>query len=203
MTGSDESWIPPEATLICGIDEVGRGSLAGPVASAAVVFRRGVYIPGVDDSKKLSPAKRLELFPEILKYSVSAGIGYVDSFLIDSWGIDYAVTLSMYRAITSLSIMPDWVLVDGYPIPELPISQTAIKGGDGLSHAIGAASILAKVLRDRVMEFFDIIFPVYDFAGNKGYGTADHIRKIKDYGPTPIHRKSFSPLKELINEFQG
>jgi ribonuclease HII len=202
MTGSDESWIPPEATLICGIDEVGKGSLAGPVASAAVIFKRGVYIPGINDSKKLSPNKRLELFPEILKHSISAGIGYVDSFLIDSWGIDYAVTLSMYRAITSLSIMPDWILVDGYPIPELPIPQTAIKGGDGLSHAIGAASILAKVLRDRLMEFFDIIFPRYDFAGNKGYGTVDHIRRIKDYGPTPIHRKSFSPIRELINELQ-
>jgi ribonuclease HII len=203
MTGGDESWIPPEATLICGIDEVGKGSLAGPVASAAVIFKRGVYIPGINDSKKLSPNKRLELFPEILKYSISAGIGYVDSFVIDSWGIDYAVTLSMYRAITSLSVMPDWVLVDGYPIPELPISQTAIKGGDGLSHAIGAASILAKVLRDRLMEFFDVIFPGYDFAGNKGYGTADHIRRIKDYGPTLIHRKSFSPIRELINELQG
>lgn len=201
MTGEDESWISPETTLICGVDEVGRGALAGPVASAAVVFRKGFHIPEVDDSKKLSPTKRLKLFPEILKNSVSVGVGYVDSFLIDSWGIDYAVTIAMYRAITSLSIMPDWVLVDGYPIPELPISQTAIKGGDGLSHAIGAASIVAKVLRDRVMEFFDIVFPGYGFAKHKGYGTAAHIRNIKDYGPTKIHRKSFSPLRELLNEF--
>ncbi len=199
MTGGDEGWISPGATLICGIDEVGRGSLAGPVAAAAVVFRRGIYIPGVDDSKKLSPTKRLKLFPEILRNSVTVGIGYVDSFLIDSWGINYAVTLAMYRAITSLSIMPDWVLVDGYPIPELPFSQTAIKGGDGLSHAIGAASIVAKVLRDRVMEFFDIVFPKYDFAKHKGYGTAAHIKNIKDYGPTSIHRKSFAPLRDLIN----
>ncbi len=199
MTGGDEGWISPGATLICGIDEVGRGSLAGPVASAAVIFQRGVYVPGVDDSKKLSPTKRLKLFPEILRNSVSVGIGYVDSFLIDSWGIDYAVTLSMYRAITGLSIMPDWVLVDGYPIPELPFSQTAIKGGDGLSHAIGAASIIAKVLRDRVMEFFDIIFPRYNFARHKGYGTAAHIKSIKDFGPTKIHRKSFAPLRDFIN----
>jgi len=199
MTGGDEGWISPGATLICGIDEVGRGSLAGPVASAAVIFQRGVYVPGVDDSKKLTPTKRLKLFPEILRNSVSVGIGYVDSFLIDSWGIDYAVTLSMYRAITGLSIMPDWVLVDGYPIPELPFSQTAIKGGDGLSHAIGAASIVAKVLRDRVMEFFDIIFPRYNFAKHKGYGTAAHIKSIKDFGPTKIHRKSFAPLRDFIN----
>lgn len=199
MTGCDEGWISPEATLICGIDEVGRGALAGPVASAAVVFKRGIYIPGVDDSKKISPTKRLKLFPEILKNSVSVGIGYVDSFLIDNWGIDHAVTVAMYRAITSLSVMPDWILVDGYPIPELPISQTAIKGGDSLSHAIGAASIIAKVLRDRVMEFFDVIFPRYNFAKHKGYGTAAHIKSIKDYGPTRIHRKSYSPLRELVN----
>jgi len=199
MTFGDEGWISTEVSLICGIDEVGRGSLAGPVASAAVVFEKGIYVPGVTDSKKLSPNKRLKLFPEILEKSVSVGIGYVDSFLIDSWGIDYSVILSMYRAMTALSVMPDWILVDGYPIPELPFSQTAIKGGDGLSHAIGAASIVAKVLRDRVMEFFDIIFPEYGFAKHKGYGTALHIKNIREYGPTSIHRKSFSPLRELLS----
>ena len=201
MTFGDESWISPRVSLICGIDEVGRGSLAGPVASAAVVFEKGIYIPGITDSKKLSPKKRLKLFPEILEKSVCVGIGYVDSFLIDSWGIDYSVTLAMYRALTSLSVMPEWILVDGYPIPELPFSQTAIKGGDGLSHAIGAASIVAKVLRDRAMEFFDILFPRYGFAKHKGYGTAFHIESIRKYGPTVIHRRSFSPLRELLSEF--
>ena len=200
MTFGDENWISPKASLICGVDEVGRGSLAGPVTSAAVVFEKGVYVAGVTDSKKLSPNRRLKLFPEILEKSVSVGIGYVDSFLIDSWGIDYSVTLAMYRAVTSLSVMPDWILVDGYPIPLLPFSQTAIKGGDGLSHAVGAASIVAKVLRDRAMEFFDIIFPKYGFAKHKGYGTLSHIQNIKEYGPTSIHRKSFSPLKELLSE---
>ncbi|MEO0293060.1 MAG: ribonuclease HII [candidate division WOR-3 bacterium] len=202
MIFSDESLIPPDATLICGVDEVGRGSLAGPVVSAAVVFERGFYISGINDSKKLSPQKRLELFPKILKHSVSVGVGYVDSFLIDTWGIDYAVILSMYRAIASLSVMPDWVLVDGFPIPELPIPQVAVKGGDASTHAIGAASILAKVLRDRVMEFFDIIFPFYEFSKNKGYGTSSHIKKIIDYGPSEIHRRSFSPIKDLVNELQ-
>ena len=132
------------------------------------------------------------------KYSVSAGIGYVDSCLIDRLGISYAVTLAMYRAITSLSVMPDWVLVDGFPIPELPFPQTAIHGGDGLSHAIGAASIVAKVLRDRVMEFYDIFFPVFDFAKNKGYGTSSHMQKIKDYGMTKIHRRSYCPMRRLF-----
>jgi ribonuclease HII len=198
MTGNDEEWVSSEAILICGIDEVGRGSLAGPVASAAVVFKRGVYVSGVDDSKKLSPKKRIELFPEILKHSVAVSVGYVDSFLIDRLGINYAVTLAMYRAISSLSVMPDWVLVDGYPIPELPFSQTAIHGGDALSHAIGAASIVAKVLRDRVMEFYDIFFPVFDFAKNKGYGTASHMQKIKSCGVTKIHRKSYCPMRQLF-----
>jgi ribonuclease HII len=198
MTVNDEEWVSSETTFICGVDEVGRGSLAGPVAAAAVVFQRGVYIPGINDSKKLCPNKRLELFPEILKYSVSTAVGYVDSFLIDKLGINNAVTLAVYRAITSLSVMPEWVLVDGFPIPELPFSQTAIIGGDGLSHAIGAASIVAKVLRDRVMEFYDIFFPVYGFAKNKGYGTAFHMKKIDDYGFCRIHRKSYYPMRRLF-----
>jgi ribonuclease HII len=199
MTLNDEEWVSSEATLICGVDEVGRGSLAGPVAAAAVVFEKGVYVPGVDDSKKLCPNKRLELFPEILKHSISASVGYVDSFLIDKMGINNAVMLAMYRAISSLSVMPDWVLVDGFPIPELPFSQTSIIEGDGMSHAIGAASIVAKVLRDRVMEFYDIFFPVYDFAKNKGYGTAFHMKQIDNYGFCKIHRKSYYPMRRLFS----
>ena len=199
MTLNDEEWVSSEATLICGVDEVGRGSLAGPVAAAAVVFEKGVYVPGVNDSKKLCPNKRLELFPEILKRSISASVGYVDSFLIDKMGINNAVMLAMYRAISSLSVMPDWVLVDGFLIPELPFSQTSIIHGDGLSHAIGAASIIAKVLRDRVMEFYDIFFPVYGFAKNKGYGTAFHMKQIDGYGFCKIHRKSYYPMRRLFS----
>lgn len=199
MTVNDEEWVSSESTLICGVDEVGRGSLAGPVAAAAVVFERGLYIPGIGDSKKLCVNKRLELFPEILKHSVSTSVGYVDSFLIDKMGINNAVMLAMYRAISSLSVMPDWILVDGYPIPGLPFSQTAIHGGDGLSHAIGAASIVAKVLRDRVMEFYDIFFPVYGFAKNKGYGTAFHMKQIDNYGFCKIHRKSYYPMRRLFS----
>jgi len=199
MTVKDEEWVSSETTLICGVDEVGRGSLAGPVAAAAVVFEKGVYISGVNDSKKLCPDKRLKLFPEILKFSISASVGYVDSFLIDKMGINNAVMLAMYRAISSLSVMPDWVLVDGFSIPELPFSQTSIIGGDGISHAIGAASIVAKVLRDRVMEFYDIFFPVYGFAKNKGYGTPFHMKQIDDYGFCKIHRKSYYPMRRLFS----
>lgn len=198
MTGNDEEWISSDATLICGVDEVGRGSLAGPVAAAAVVFERGVYVDGVDDSKKLTPEKRLELFPKILKKAVSVSIGYVDSCIIDRSGINYAVILAMYRAISSLSVMPDCILVDGFPIPGLPFAQTAIHGGDGVSHAIGAASIVAKVLRDRVMEFYDIFFPVFGFARNKGYGTPFHMKQIDEYGMSKIHRRSYRPMRKLF-----
>ncbi|MCK4526697.1 ribonuclease HII [candidate division WOR-3 bacterium] len=194
MIEDEEEWIAPDSILVCGVDEVGRGALAGPVAAGAVILPRGLVIPGVDDSKKLSPGKRLKVFPKILNSAITVGVGFVDSIMIDKWGIDYAVFEAMYRAILSLSVIPDWILVDGEPIPYLPISQTAIKGGDGLSHFIGAASIVAKVVRDRVMEFFDIFYPRYGFAEHKGYGTKAHIECIKMYGPTFIHRKSFRPL---------
>jgi len=197
MRDIEGEWCPSRATLVCGIDEVGRGSLAGPVAACALVLPKGLIIPGVDDSKKLTPKKRSELFPLILNSSISVGIGFVDSIMIDKWGINYSVFEAMYRALLNLSLIPDWVLVDGDPIPCLPISQTAIKGGDALSHLIGAASIVAKVLRDRVMEFFDILYPQYGFAKHKGYGTALHIKNIRKFGPSPIHRKTFRPINEF------
>ncbi len=190
-------WTDPRAIFVCGIDEVGRGSLAGPVAASAVILPKGLMIPGVDDSKKLSSQKRKELFPKILESAVSVGVGFVDSIKIDEWGINYAVVEAMYRAILKLSVVPDWVLVDGFLIPHLPISQTAIKGGDALCHLIGAASIVAKVLRDRVMEFFDVIYPQYGFSKHKGYGTADHVKNVRKFGPTPIHRKTFKPINEF------
>ena len=197
MIEDEEAWFDPRATFICGVDEVGRGSLAGPVAAAAVLLPKGLIIHGVDDSKKLTPQKRKELFPKILNSAITVGVGFVDSIMIDEWGINYAVVEAMYRAILRLSVVPDWVLVDGFLIPHLPVSQTAIKGGDALSHCIGAASIVAKVLRDRVMEFFDIIYPQYGFSKHKGYGTADHIKNIKNFGPSSIHRKTFKPISEL------
>ncbi len=197
MRDIEGEWCPSRATFVCGIDEVGRGSLAGPVAACALVLPKGLIIPGVTDSKKLTPKKRSELFPLILNSSISVGIGFVDSIMIDKWGINYSVFEAMYRALLNLSLIPDWVLVDGDSIPCLPISQTAIKGGDALSHLIGAASIVAKVLRDRVMEFFDILYPQYGFAKHKGYGTALHIKNIRKFGPSPIHRKTFRPINEF------
>ncbi|MCK4572506.1 MAG: ribonuclease HII [Candidatus Stahlbacteria bacterium] len=190
-------WADPNATFICGVDEVGRGSLAGPVVASAVMLPKNLIIPGVDDSKKLSPQKRKELFPKILESAITVGVGFVDSIKIDEWGINYAVVEAMYRAILTLSVVPDWVLVDGFLIPHLPISQTAIKGGDAICHLIGAASIVAKVLRDRAMELFDIIYPQYGFSKHKGYGTAEHINNIKRFGPSLIHRKTFKPINEF------
>ncbi|MCK4322241.1 ribonuclease HII [candidate division WOR-3 bacterium] len=190
-------WADPNATFICGVDEVGRGSLAGPVVASAVMLPKNLIIPGVDDSKKLSPQKRKELFPKILESAITVGVGFVDSIKIDEWGINYAVVEAMYRAILTLSVLPDWVLVDGFLIPHLPISQTAIKGGDAICHLIGAASIVAKVLRDRAMELFDIIYPQYGFSKHKGYGTAEHINNIKRFGPSLIHRKTFKPINEF------
>lgn len=190
-------WADPNATFICGVDEVGRGSLAGPVVACAVMLPKNLIIPGVNDSKKLSPQKRKELFPKILESAITVGVGFVDSIKIDEWGINYAVVEAMYRAILTLSVVPDWVLVDGFLIPHLPISQTAIKGGDAICHLIGAASIVAKVLRDRAMELFDIIYPQYGFSKHKGYGTAEHINNIKRFGPSLIHRKTFKPINEF------
>ena len=190
-------WADPDAIFICGVDEVGRGSIAGPVVASALILPKSLIIPGVDDSKKLSPLKRIKLFPIILKSAISLGIGFVDSIKIDECGIDYAVVEAMYSAILGLSVIPDWVLVDGFLIPHLPISQTAIKGGDASCPLIGAASIMAKVIRDRVMEFFDHIYPQYGFSKHKGYGTKEHIKNIKKYGTSPIHRKSFKPVNEF------
>jgi len=197
MIGDLGEWADPCATFICGVDEVGRGSLAGPVVASAVMLPKNLIIPGVDDSKKLSPQKRKELFPKILESAITVGVGFVDSIKIDEWGINYAVVEAMYRAILTLSVVPDWVLVDGFLIPHLPISQTAIKGGDAICHLIGAASIVAKVLRDRAMELFDIIYPQYGFSKHKGYGTAEHINNIKRFGPSLIHRKTFKPINEF------
>lgn len=189
--------IEPDSFFICGIDEVGRGPLAGPVTAAAVILHKNTKIEGLDDSKKLSPGKREELFPQILKSSITAGVGFVDPVVIDKFGINYATFLAMYRAILRLSIMPDWIMVDGEPIPELPIAQTAIKKGDSLCPVISAASIIAKVMRDRVMEFFDILYPEYGFCHHKGYGTEMHLKNLKFRGSTCIHRKSFHPLDEI------
>ncbi len=183
--------------FLCGIDEVGRGPLAGPVVAASVILPERCHIEGIKDSKKLSPERREELFGKILNKAISIGLGIVEPILIDRINILQATYEAMRRAILSMKVFPEYVIVDGRPIPGLPLPQEGIIKGDSISISIGAASIVAKVVRDRIMEMYDLIFPQYGFARNKGYGTKEHIEALFRYGPCPIHRRSFRPVSEI------
>lgn len=177
--------------LIAGIDEAGRGPLAGPVIAAAVIFKQGVSIEGVNDSKKLSEKTRERLFYEIRKNAVTYGVGMISNERIDEIDILRATFEAMRRAYDRLSVKPDFVIIDGRDEPLDIKEQMSIIRGDGLSHSIAAASIIAKVTRDKLMNFYDKIYPVYGFAKNKGYATPEHIEAIKKFGRCTIHRKSF------------
>lgn len=176
---------------ICGIDEVGRGPLAGPVVACAVILPKDCDILYINDSKKLSEKKREMLYAEIMEKAVAVGIGIVGPERIDEINILQATYEAMREAISKLSVQPDLLLNDAVKIPGVDIPQVSIIKGDAKSASIGAASIVAKVTRDRMMVEYDSIFPEYGFAGNKGYGTAVHIEALKEIGPTPIHRRSF------------
>ena len=178
-------------SYICGIDEVGRGPLAGPVVAGAVILPKDCDILYINDSKKLSAAKREELYDEIMEKAVSVGLGFVSPERIDEINILQATYEAMREAVSKLDPCPDLLLNDAVTIPGLPQTQVPIIKGDAKSISIGAASIIAKVTRDRLMEEYDHMFPQYGFASNKGYGSAEHIAAIKEYGPTPIHRKTF------------
>ena len=180
-------------SYICGIDEVGRGPLAGPVVAGAVVLPKNCDILYINDSKKLTEKKREELYDIIMEKAISCGIGYASPERIDEINILQATYEAMRAAIGNLSVTPDILLNDAVTIPGLSSSlkQVPIIKGDAKSLSIGAASIIAKVTRDRLMVEYDKVFPQYDFAGNKGYGSQTHIEALKKYGATPIHRKSF------------
>ena len=193
-------------TYICGIDEVGRGPLAGPVVAGAVILPKDCDILYINDSKKLTAAKREELYDEIMEKAVAAGIGMVSPQRIDEINIlqatyeamreaisklEPAPYEAMREAISKLEPAPDILLNDAVTIPEVTIPQVPIIKGDAKSISIGAASIIAKVTRDRLMVEYDQILPEYGFASNKGYGSAEHIAALKKYGPSPIHRRSF------------
>ena len=178
-------------TYICGIDEVGRGPLAGPVVAGAVILPKDCDILYINDSKKLTAAKREELYDEIMEKAVAAGIGMVSPQRIDEINILQATYEAMREAISKLEPAPDILLNDAVTIPEVTIPQVPIIKGDAKSASIAAASIVAKVTRDRMMKEYDAIYPGYDFAKNKGYGTKAHIEGLKKLGPTPIHRMSF------------
>lgn len=185
-----------EYPLIAGIDEVGRGPLAGPVVTATVILPRDCEILYVNDSKKLSEKKREELFPEIMEKAISVGIGICSHEEIDDLNILQATYEAMRRAIKELTPQPDCILVDAVTIPGISIRQVPIIKGDAKSISIAAASIIAKVTRDHMMLELDKQYPGYGFASNKGYGSAEHIEALKKLGPCPIHRKSF--IKNFI-----
>ena len=176
---------------ICGIDEVGRGPLAGPVTAGAVILPKDVQILYLNDSKKLSPKKREELAKEIREKAIAVGLGMVSPERIDQINILQATYEAMRMAISNLEVRPDLLLNDAVTIPEVVVPQVPIIKGDAKSVSIAAASIVAKVERDHLMEEYDKIFPGYDFAGNKGYGSVAHIAALKELGPTPIHRRTF------------
>lgn len=176
---------------ICGIDEVGRGPLAGPVVAAAVILPKNCHILYINDSKKLSAKKREELYDIIMEQAVAVGIGMRSPQRIDEINILQATYEAMREAIGKMNPQPTLLLNDAVRIPEVDIYQVPIIKGDAKSISIGAASIIAKVTRDRLMVEYDRLMPEYDFASNKGYGSAAHIAALKKYGPTPIHRKSF------------
>lgn len=183
---------------IAGIDEAGRGALAGPVVAAAVVFPKGVEIPGINDSKKLTPAKRNELFDMILEKALSIGIGSGDHLLIDRVNILQATLVAMKEAVLGISPLPDYLLIDGISKISIGIHQRTIKKGDSASISIAAASIIAKVTRDRLMVGFDRDYPGYGFAEHKGYGCAAHMAAVARLGPSTIHRKTFRGVKEHV-----
>lgn len=181
---------------ICGVDEAGRGPLAGPVCAAAVILPSGMIIDGVNDSKKLSEKKREALFDVIKNSAISYGIAFASVEEIEKINILNAAMLAMQRAVAALKIKPDHIMIDGNKIPKLDVSAECIVKGDANSMSIACASILAKVTRDRLMYEYDEKYPQYQFGKHKGYGTKLHIEKLLEYGPSEIHRPSF--LKKIL-----
>ena len=187
-------------TLICGVDEVGRGPLIGPVVAAAVILPKNYYNKDIKDSKKLTEKKREELYNIITKDAISIGIGVVSETKIDEINIYEATKIAMKEAIQNLKIKPEHILIDAMKL-DLTIPSTSIIKGDAKSESIASASIIAKVTRDRMLTDLDKKYPMYDLKNNKGYGTKKHLEALKKYGPSPHHRKSFKPVSELINSW--
>ena len=185
--------------LIAGVDEVGRGPLAGPVVAAAVILPKACKIPGLNDSKKIPKSKHKEIYEAVLQNAIAIGIGIKDNQVIDQVNIYEATKLAMMEAIGQLDPQPQHLLIDAMRL-DLPISQTSIIKGDANSLSIAAASIVAKVTRDQMMEEFDKEYPGYDFAQNAGYGTAKHLAGLDKLGVTPIHRRSFEPIKSMCED---
>lgn len=191
-------FIYPHTHLVAGVDEVGRGPLVGAVVTAAVILDPAKPIVGLADSKKLSEKRRLALYDEIVEKALSWSLGRAEPEEIDQLNILHATMLAMQRAVAGLHIMPEYVLIDGNRCPVLPVPSLAVVKGDSRVAEISAASILAKVTRDREMAELDISFPQYGFAQHKGYPTAFHLEKLAEHGATEHHRRSFAPVKRAL-----
>mgnify|MGYP002639236979 CR=1 FL=1 len=187
----DNSFLISKYFVLAGVDEAGRGPLAGPVVAAAVIFERNIFIEKVNDSKKVSEKTREELYIKIINEAIAYGVGVVNEKTIDKINILQATMRAMKEAVNNLSVTPDLVLIDGNRVFETNLETKTIVKGDSLSFSIAAASIVAKVTRDRIMREASYRFPEYRWNKNKGYGTQEHILAIKNFGPTPLHRLSF------------
>lgn len=185
---------------IAGVDEAGRGPLAGPVVAAAVILPESFDLPGLDDSKKLSPLARNRLFPLIRSQALAVGVGIVSASEVDRINILQATLQAMALAVERLRLPADYLLVDGIFAVPLPLPQLSLKRGDSRSLSISAASVIAKVVRDRMMAGYERIYPGYGFARHKGYGSAAHMEAIARLGPSPLHRKTFGGVREHLRE---
>ena len=199
MLAYEKELYTQEIQLIAGVDEVGRGPLAGPVVAAAVILPKACKIPGLNDSKKIPKSKHKEIYEAVLQNAIAIGIGVKDNHVIDQVNIYEATKLAMMEAIGQLEPQPQHLLIDAMRL-DLPIPQTSIIKGDANSLSIAAASIVAKVTRDQMMEEFDCEYPGYDFTQNAGYGTANHLAGLHKLGVTPIHRRSFEPVKSMCED---
>ncbi len=187
---------------ICGVDEVGRGPLAGPVVAAALIMPMDLEIEGLDDSKKLTHLQRVRIFEEIVDLGLICSIGAIDNEDIDKINIHKASLMAMRKAVTGLKQAPDFILVDGkFTIPNINYPQLAIVSGDSRCKAIAAASIVAKVTRDRMMDKMQALYPAFSFAKHKGYPTQAHLEELEASGPCEIHRKSFKPVAKYIDDY--
>ncbi|UCD65255.1 MAG: ribonuclease HII [Candidatus Zixiibacteriota bacterium] len=187
---------------ICGVDEVGRGPLAGPVVAAAVILPPETEIKGLADSKKLTAMQREQVFEEIVEQGLKCAVGVIDHECIDRINILKASLMAMRRAVMELKESPDIVLVDGsHCIPKIAHPQFAVVSGDSRCRSIAAASVVAKITRDRIMDKYEKLFPSFSFSKHKGYPTPEHLEELRAYGPTEIHRKTFRPVADLIEEY--
>ena len=197
MLSYEREYYSEGAKLIAGVDEAGRGPLAGPLVIAAVILPEDVFISGLNDSKQISASKRDKLYDEVLQKAISVSVNIVSISNIDELNIYRATQVGMSEVLLSLDVRPDVALIDAMPVEAEDIKTVSLVHGDALSASIAAASIVAKVTRDRIMEKLAVLYPAYGFAGNKGYGSKEHMQAIKNEGATSWHRRSYEPVKSM------